>query len=62
MLKISISTRIVSAFAALLALMVAMAVIQNQKMGEVNALTGELRSRWLPASQTIGDIHSYISQ
>ncbi|MBU6266412.1 MAG: MCP four helix bundle domain-containing protein [Sphingomonadales bacterium] len=62
MLKISISTRILSAFAALLAVMAAMATIQNQKMGEVNALTTELRSRWVPASQTLGDIHTYISQ
>ena len=62
MLKISISTRILTAFAALLAVMATMATIQNQKMGEVNALSTELRSRWVPASQTLGDIHTYISQ
>ncbi|MDE2406218.1 MAG: MCP four helix bundle domain-containing protein, partial [Sphingomonadales bacterium] len=62
MLKISISTRILTAFAALLAVMATMAVIENQKMGEVNALSTELRTRWVPASQTLGDIHTYISQ
>src|SRR3546814_4043719 len=32
------------------------------KIGEVNDLSAQMRTRWLPATQLIGDLHAYTSQ
>ncbi len=62
MLKFNISAKIVTAFAILLAVMAAIGVLAITKTGEVNALAGEQRDRWMPAAATLGDIHAYTSQ
>jgi len=50
------------AFAALLSLLAAIGVFAVMKIGEVNQLSTEMRSRTLPATQLIGDLHAYTSQ
>ncbi|MCH7628512.1 MAG: MCP four helix bundle domain-containing protein [Proteobacteria bacterium] len=62
MIRFNISAKLVSAFAFLLAVMTAMGLFAMSQMGEVNTLSAEMRARWLPASQNLGDIHAYISQ
>lgn len=62
MIRFNISARFISAFALLLAVMAAMGVFSVAKIGEVNGIATEMRGRWLPASQTLGDMHAYISQ
>jgi methyl-accepting chemotaxis protein len=62
MVRIRISTKLLTAFSLLLAIMALTGLFAMQKMGEVDALSGELRGRWLPASQSLGDIHAYLSQ
>jgi hypothetical protein len=57
-LRIGISARFLLAFTILLAVMAAMGGFAVVKIGEVNALTAELRDRWLPASQELGDVHA----
>ncbi|EGD59930.1 methyl-accepting chemotaxis sensory transducer [Novosphingobium nitrogenifigens DSM 19370] len=51
-----------SAFFLLLAVMAAMGTFAVVKIGQVDVLSDELRSRWLPASQSLGEIHAYLSQ
>ena len=62
MFRFHISAKLVSAFALLLAVMIGMGVFAESKIAEVNGISAELRDRWLPASQTLGDIHAYLSQ
>lgn len=62
MIRFNISAKLVSAFALLLAVMTAMGLFAVNQMAEVNRASTELRTRWLPASQNLGDIHAYISQ
>ncbi|NML92272.1 methyl-accepting chemotaxis protein [Novosphingobium olei] len=62
MIRFNISTKLISAFAFLLAVMTAMGLFAIDQMAEVNRTSTELRTRWLPASQNLGDIHAYISQ
>jgi methyl-accepting chemotaxis protein len=62
MLRRRISTRFFVAFALLLAAMAGIGGFALVKIAEVNSLSTELRTRWLPASQALGDIHAYISQ
>jgi methyl-accepting chemotaxis protein len=62
MVRFHISAKLLTAFSLLLAIMALMGVFAVQKMGQVDALTGELRGRWLPAAQSLGDIHAYLSQ
>ncbi|WP_353227659.1 methyl-accepting chemotaxis protein [Novosphingobium sp.] len=62
MVRFNISAKLLTAFSLLLAIMAVMGLFAVQKMGEVDALSGELRSRWLPAAQSLGDIHAYLSQ
>ena len=57
-----ISTRLFVAFGLLLAAMAGLGGFAVAKIAEVNGLSTELRTRWLPASQSLGDIHSYLSQ
>jgi len=62
MVRFHISTKLLTAFSLLLAIMALTGLFAMQKMGEVDALSGELRGRWLPAAQSLGDIHAYLSQ
>lgn len=59
---LGISAKIIAAFAVLLAVTGAIGAFSVTKIGEVNGVAMELRDRWLPASQLIGDMHAYTSQ
>jgi methyl-accepting chemotaxis protein len=59
---IGISAKLLAAFAVLLAVMGAIGAFSVTKIGEVNGVALEMRDRWLPASQLIGDMHAYTSQ
>lgn len=59
---LGISAKMLAAFAVLLAVMAAVGVFSVTKIGEVNGVALEMRNRWLPASQIIGDMHAYTSQ
>jgi methyl-accepting chemotaxis protein len=59
---LSISAKMSAAFVTLLAIMAGIGFFAVVKIGEVNTLSAEMRSRWLPASQLIGDVHAYTSQ
>jgi methyl-accepting chemotaxis protein len=60
--RFGISTRLLGAFAILLVAMAGFGAFSVMKIGEVNALSMEMRTRWLPATQEVGQIHAYISQ
>ncbi|KUR76352.1 methyl-accepting chemotaxis protein [Novosphingobium sp. FSW06-99] len=62
MIRFNISAKLLTAFSLLLAIMALTGLFAMQKMGEVDALSGELRGRWLPAAQSLGDVHAYLSQ
>ena len=62
MVHFNISAKFVSAFALLLAVMAAMGLFAVAKIGEVNDLSTELRSHWMPSAQSLGDVHAYIAQ
>ncbi len=59
---VTITAKMLAAFAALLALVAAIGMFAMMKIGEVNSLSTEMRSRTLPATQLIGDLHAYTSQ
>lgn len=59
---LTITAKMLFAFAALLALLAAIGMFAMMKIGEVNQLSTEMRSRTLPATQLLGDIHAYTSQ
>ena len=62
MVRFHIAAKLLTAFALLIAIMAMTGLFAMQKIGQVDALSGELRSRWLPAAQSLGDIHAYLSQ
>jgi len=62
MIRFNISAKFIAAFSLLLAAMAAMGLFAVAKIGEVNELSSEMRGRWLPAAQSLGDIHAYLSQ
>jgi methyl-accepting chemotaxis protein len=62
MVRFHISAKLLTAFSLLLAIMALTGLFAMQKIGQVDALSGELRGRWLPAAQSLGDIHAYLSQ
>ena len=62
MLRFNISAKLLTAFSLLLAIMAMMGLFAVEKMGEVDQISGEMRSRWLPQAQAMGDIHTYLSQ
>ena len=62
MLRFNISAKLLTAFSLLLAIMAMMGLFAVEKMGEVDQISGEMRSRWLPKAQAMGDIHTYLSQ
>jgi len=59
---LNITAKMMAAFAALLALLAAIGMFAMMKIGEVNELSSVMRSRTLPATQVIGDLHAYTSQ
>src|SRR3546814_3813998 len=62
MKKLSISAKMIMAFAGLLAMIAGIGAFAVFKIGEVNDLSAQMRTRWLPATQLIGDIHAYNAQ
>ncbi|MBC2668536.1 MCP four helix bundle domain-containing protein, partial [Novosphingobium piscinae] len=62
MFRQKIATRFIVAFAVMLAAISGLGVFAVQRIGAVNSISDELRSTWLPASQSLGDIHTYLSQ
>ena len=61
-MRIGIPAKFLASFTILLAVTAAMGTFAVIKIGEVNALSAEMRDRWLPASQAIGDVHAFVSQ
>ena len=61
-MRIGIPAKFLASFTILLAVTAAMGTFAVIKIGEVNALSVEMRDRWLPASQEIGDVHAFVSQ
>ena len=59
---LNITAKMLAAFAALLVLLAGIGMFAMMKIGEVNQLSSEMRSRTLPATQLIGDLHAYTSQ
>lgn len=59
---LSISAKMLGAFTALMIISASVSIFAITKLQEVNSLSTEVRSRWLPATQIIGDIHAYASQ
>jgi len=60
--RFHISAKLLTAYSLLLAIMALTGLFAMEKIGEVDALSGELRGRWLPAAEALGDIHAYLSQ
>jgi methyl-accepting chemotaxis protein len=60
--RLSITAKMSSAFLALLIIMASIGLFATIKIGAVNDLSMEMRSRWLPATQLIGDLHAYMWQ
>ena len=60
--RISITAKMASAFLALLLMMAGIGLFATSRIGAVNELSMEMRSRWLPATQLIGDLHAYMWQ
>ena len=60
--KFGISIKMLSAFAVLLLILAAVGYVAIVKISAVNDLSKEMRSRWLPATQLLGEIHAYTSQ
>lgn len=62
MFRQKIATQFISAFALMLATIAGLGLFAIGRIGDVNATSQDLRSNWLPASQALGDVHTYISQ
>ena len=62
MFRQKIATRFIVAFAVMLAAISGLGVFAIQRIGAVNGISHDLRSTWLPGSQSLGDIHTYLSQ
>ena len=60
--RISITAKMASASLALLLMMAGIGLFATSRIGAVNELSMEMRSRWLPATQLIGDLHAYMWQ
>ena len=60
--KFGIGAKMALAFLAMLAMLAGLGGFAVQKIGEVNTLSSQMRSRWLPATKLVGDIHAYTSQ
>ncbi|KAG5716039.1 hypothetical protein E4T56_gene18728, partial [Termitomyces sp. T112] len=62
LLRMGISAKFLASFTVLLLVMAAMGSFAVVKLGEVNAIATELRERWLPGSQALGDVHAFVAQ
>ena len=62
MARIGISGKFLAAFATLLVAVAAIGGFSLARIGEVNRIAVELRTRWIPASEDIGNIHAYVAQ
>lgn len=60
--RLNITVKMLGSFVILLTLMAAIGIFSVVKIGAVNDLSAEMRSRWLPATQMIGNLHAYTSQ
>jgi methyl-accepting chemotaxis protein len=60
--RVGIAGKMLFALAILLSTIAVTGGIGVLKLGEVNQLSLEMRTRWLPATQLLGDIHAYTSQ
>jgi len=60
--RIGISGKFLAAFATLLVAVAAIGGFSLARIGEVNRIAVELRTRWIPASEDIGNIHAYVAQ
>jgi methyl-accepting chemotaxis protein len=60
--RLSITAKMSSAFLALLLMIAGIGSFAIIKIGAVNDLSAEMRSRWLPATQLTGDLHAYMWQ
>nr|WP_281392397.1 methyl-accepting chemotaxis protein [Sphingobium jiangsuense] len=58
----TITAKMAAAFIMLLALLAAIGLFAIMKIGEVNQLSSIMRTRTLPATQLVGDLHAYTSQ
>lgn len=59
---LTITAKMAAAFIMLLALLAAIGLFAIMKIGEVNQLSSIMRTRTLPATQLVGDLHAYTSQ
>ncbi|NMN07156.1 MULTISPECIES: methyl-accepting chemotaxis protein [unclassified Novosphingobium] len=62
MLRLRISAKLISAFAVMLITIAAVTVVGVDRIGAVNGVATELRQRWLPATQSLGELHSQLAQ
>ena len=62
MLRRRISTRFILAFALLLITTAGLGGFAVSRIAAVNALSAELRTRWLPGAQALGEVHAFLSQ
>ncbi|MBK5265559.1 MAG: MCP four helix bundle domain-containing protein [Alphaproteobacteria bacterium] len=60
--NLSISAKMMMAFAGLLAMIAGIGIFAVVKIAQVNDLSAQMRTHWLPATQLIGDLHAYTSQ
>jgi methyl-accepting chemotaxis protein len=60
--RVGLSGQIGLAFTIMLAIIAGLGLTSLDRVGAVNDLNSQMRTRWLPASQRIGDLHSFTSQ
>lgn len=60
--NLGIAGKMLAVFAIFLLMIAGTGSFAVVKIGEVNSLSSEMRSRWLPATQLLGDLHAYTSQ
>jgi len=60
--RVGLGGQIGLAFTIMLAVIAGLGLTSLDRVGAVNDLNSQMRQRWLPASQRIGDLHSFTSQ
>jgi len=60
--RVGLGGQIGLAFIIMLAVIAGLGLTSLDRVGAVNDLNSQMRQRWLPASQHIGDLHSFTSQ
>lgn len=61
-MSLGIAGKMLAALVVLMLMTASIGGFSVMKIGEVNDLSSEMRTRWLPATQMLGDIHAYTSQ